>query len=117
MGTMNQFEEQLRPFKLALIEAFGLDPGKTSSSVSVGSDSVTFKCVGMTAEEIAGLDRRVTVYWDVTVPGLNKVEFPAGGWNEEQRQAAEAYRGQFPSFEDFPAEIRAALREQDGVQP
>lgn len=106
---IEDFEARLQPYKLALLEAFDLDPGKTSSNVSANAEVVTFKCIGLTSEELADMTR-ADVWWDINVPGLNEVTFPARGWNDEQRQAVESYRGQFPSIEDLPREVRAALR-------
>lgn len=108
MATIEGFEAQLRPFKLALLEAFGLDPGKTSSNVSVDSESASFKVIGAGYGDF----QNAIVRHDGLTESVPTVIFEAQFWTEAQRQAVEAYRGQFPSFEDLPREFRASLRDQ-----
>lgn len=114
MATIEDFEARLRPFKLALSEAFGLDPDKTSSNVSVDRESAMFRVVVHDAAELEDFTNASFLFEAGQHVG---VVFPAVVWTPEQRQAAEGYLGQFLSFEDLPKEFRAALREQDGVQP
>lgn len=96
MGTMEQLEERLRPYKLAIIESFGLDPDKTSSSISAGRDSVTFKCVGVVPGVANGPLRRAIMSGTSDEPNVTTVEMEALHWTSEQRQAVEAYLKQFP---------------------
>lgn len=114
MATIEGFEAQIRPFKLALLEAFGLDPGKTSSNVSVDRESAMFRVVVHDQSELETFTNASFLFEAGQHVG---VVFPAVAWTPEQRQAAENYIGQFASFGDFPAEIQAALRKQEGVQP
>lgn len=112
MGTMKQFEEQLRPFKLALIEAFELDLEKTGSNISAGSHEVTFRVIASSSEEREALRKgplaAASLHYEAGE--FPSATFDASSWTKGQAQAVEAYLAQFPSFEDFPMEIRRELR-------
>lgn len=114
MGTMNQFEEQLRPFKLALIEAFGLDPEKTGSNISAGSHEVTFRVIASSSEEREALRKGPLAAASLQYEAgeFPSAKFPADVWTKEQAQAVEAYLDQFPSFEDLPREMWKSLRKE-----
>lgn len=98
MGTMEQLEAKLRPYKLALIEAFGLDPDTTSSSLSVGRESVTFTSLApvqditarLLADEVKLSGELSSEHSHTTVEIMN------AGWNEAQLQAVRNYLEQFP---------------------
>lgn len=114
MGTMNKFEEQLRPFKLALIEAFGLAPEKTGSNISAGPDAVTFRVIASSSQEWEALRKGPLA---AASPQYEAGQFPsakfhASSWTKEQAQAVELYLAQFPSFEDLPREMRKSLRKE-----
>lgn len=98
MGTMNQFEEQLRPFKLALIEAFGLDPDTTSSSLSVGRESVTFTSFAPVQDITARLlADEAKLSGDLSSDDSHTtVEIMNAEWSEAQLQAVRDYLEQFP---------------------
>lgn len=102
MGTINQLESKLRPYKLALVEAFGLDPDTTSSSMSVGPQSITFECLG----PIRNVDARLLAGARQPVPDI--VEVSASEWTEAQRKAVFDYLGQFPSPIGFTKEQATA---------
>lgn len=107
MGTMEQLEAQLRPYKLALIEAFGLDPDKTSGNVSADQDSVTFRV------DIIGTDLPPNALATGDTDRVSAVEFLSIHWTEAQRKAVFDYLGQFPSpkliFKGDLEELKAAF--------
>lgn len=89
MTTIEQLEANLRPFKIALVEAFGLDPEKTWGAMSITSTTATFHVI----------DVQPALHPTATVRGDREdawVEFPAELWTDEQRQAVDAYIAQFP---------------------
>lgn len=89
---IEQFEAALWPYKLALIEAFELDKGKTSANMSITKDEATFKVIGLGL----GAIENATVRHDGLTESASEVSFDAQGWNESQRKAVADYLGQFP---------------------
>lgn len=113
--AINQFEAALRPFNLALREAFGLDPDKTASSISADPDSVEFKVVG----PLGNINDGPFAEADLRHEGGSFIsaKFPAYRWTPEQRRAVEAYIGQFPRLKFLLGNteaIREALRAGKG---
>lgn len=98
MTTSNQFEARLRPYKMALVEAFGLDPDTTSSSLSVGHDSVTFTSLAPVQDITARLlADEVKLSGELSSDhSYTTVEILNAGWNEAQLQAVRDYLAQFP---------------------
>lgn len=97
---MEEFEANLRPYKLALVEAFGLMPEQTSENISATPHAVTFQCVGVVPGVAAGPLSRA---WMSGISGsdVTTVEVRAKDWTHEQREAVEAYMEQFPSPGEF----------------
>lgn len=121
MGTINQLESKLRLYKLALIEAFGLDPDTTSGSVSVDPDSITFTCLSPVQDLQARLlvdEAKLSGVLSSDRPPATTVEVMAHHWNEAQRQAVETYIElfRFPRFilKGDPDVMRQALAAPGG---
>jgi len=112
MGTMNQFEDRLRPFKLALIEAFGLTPEQTGTQISADKGSVTFRIVVKDDAERKALREGPLAPANLRYESgeFPSATFPAPYRTPEQSQAVTAYLEQFPSFEDLPKELRRGFR-------
>lgn len=100
MATIEQLEAELRPYKLALIEAFGLDPEQTASNISAQPDSITFKVAGPLGNPSEGPFAEAELRYEDG--SFISAEFPAHRWTPEQQRAVDAYLGQFPSAGDFP---------------
>ena len=114
MATIEQFEDHLKPFKLALVEAFGLDPDKVLREVSVSPDSVTFRIFGTHVIGDLPIGAKLSGILDGEGPHPTTVECSAELWSEGQRRAAEEYMAQFPlRFKLAPVDAgqaREALR-------
>lgn len=91
MATIGQLEAALRPYKIALIKAFGLDPDHTSSNLALDHDNVTFLLLhGHPDLPPHGLVR------GASSDGLMMVDFDSRHWTAAQRRAVTDYIGQFP---------------------
>lgn len=85
MATMEQLEAQLRPFKLAVIEAFGLSPEIVPiDGISIDPGQITI------TEYRAG-------------KSLIEHEFAGADVTDAQREAVNAYLQQFPRGGHWPA--------------
>lgn len=102
MGTMEQLEAQLRPYKLALIEAFGLEEDETARDMSITHTESTFKVIGADP----GRFDNATVRHDGLAESIPTVTFDARFWSDAQRKAVSDFIGQFPSAADFPGSSR-----------
>jgi hypothetical protein len=99
MGTIEQLEAKLWPYKMALIEAFGLDPEKTSTEISANTDGVTFRGF------YAGTDIPDKALITGDSEAIHTVEFLSLHWTEPQRKAVSNYIRQFPTLGDFKAAL------------
>jgi hypothetical protein len=93
MTTTNGLEAKLRPYKLALVEAFGLDEDRTARDMSVTRSEVTFKVIGAGLATI----QNATVRHDGLADSASTVTFEAKSWNESQQKAVSDYIVQFPA--------------------
>jgi hypothetical protein len=114
MGTKNQIEEQLRSFKVALSQAFGLRADQTTTQVSAGPDAVTFRVVPSSNEEWKALQDGPLAAELLQYESGQFVSatFREPSWTREQAQAVEEYLDQFPSFGTLPRDVRKALRDE-----
>ena len=106
MGTMEQLEAQLRPYKLALVEAFGLDPATTSSQISAREEAVTFQVLASDQADFDTLRKGALALAELRFEQGEPVAatFRATSWDREQHRAVQAYIDQFPTAADFPRE-------------
>lgn len=98
MGTVEQLEAKLWPYKMALMEVFGLDPEQTSTQISVGRESVTFTSFAPVQEITARLlADEVKLSGELSSDDSHTtVEIMNAGWNEAQIRAVRDYLEQFP---------------------
>lgn len=90
MGTIEQLEAELQPYKLALIAAFGLDPDRTPNQLSIGIDRATFYQLHGSPQPPAPAEVRSDGSGEAFI-----VEYHAEHWTPEQRQAVDDYLDRF----------------------